>query len=66
MTTIINTPQPTNNSSGPIAIVVALLLVLVLVYLGFVYGLPALRQVKSGGTQINVPDTIDINVNKTN
>ena len=66
MTTIVNSPQPANNSGGPIAIIVALIVLLVLLYLGFVYGLPALRQMKSGGTQINVPDQIDINVNKTN
>lgn len=68
MTTIVNTPQPANNSSGPTGIImalIALIVVLVLVYLGFVYGLPALRQMKSGGTQINVPDKIDVNVNKT-
>lgn len=65
MTTIVNSPQPANNSGGPIAIVIALIVLLVLVYLGFVYGLPALRQMKSG-TQINVPNKIDVNVNKTN
>ena len=65
MTTIVNTPQPANNSGGPIMMIIALIVVLVLVYLGFMYGLPALRNMKSGGTQINVPDKIDINVNKT-
>ena len=64
MTTIVNTPQPANTSGGPVMIIIALIVVLAIVYLGFVYGLPALRNMKSGGTQINVPDTIDVNVNK--
>lgn len=37
----------------------------VLVLLGiafFIYGLPALKNM--GGTQINVPDTIDVNINQ--
>lgn len=65
MTTIVNTPQPANTSGGPtMIIIIALIVVLGLAYFGFVYGIPALRNMKSGGTQINVPDKIDINVNK--
>ena len=65
MTTSVNSPQPSNNSGGPMGIIIALIVLLVLVYLGFVYGLPALRQMKSGSPQINVPNKIDVNVNKT-
>lgn len=65
MTTIVNTPPPAKSSAGPLMMIIALIVLLVLVYLGFVYGLPALRQTKSAGPQINVPDEIDINVNNT-
>lgn len=65
MTTIVNSPQPANNSGGPIGIIIALIVLLVLLYLGFVYGLPALRQMKSGTPQINVPSEINVNVNKS-
>ena len=66
MTTIVNSPQPANNSGGLVGIIIALIVLVVLLYLGFVYGLPALRQMKSGAPQINVPSQIDINVNETN
>lgn len=63
MATIVNNP-PQNNSGGPIMMIIVLIVLLVLGYLGFVYGLPVLRQMTSGGAQINVPSTIDVNVNQ--
>ena len=42
--------------------IVMLVVLLILGYLGFVYGLPALRQMTSGGTQVNIPNQIDVNV----
>ena len=66
MATIINNPPASDNSGGPIGMIVALVVLLVLAYLGYVYGLPALQQVKwGGGTQINVPSEIDVNINQT-
>ncbi len=41
---------------------VGLVLILVMGILFFVYGLPMMRS--AGTTQINVPDTIDVNVNQ--
>ncbi len=65
MTTIVNNP-PSNNSSGPLGIIVVLVIVLVLGYLGYVFGLPAIQKMQSGGTtQINVPSNIDVNVKQT-
>lgn len=60
MATVINNPAPSDNSGGPVGIIIALIVLLVLGYLAFVYGLPALRQ--SGTPQINVPSQIDVNV----
>ncbi len=62
MATIVNNP-PSNNSGGILGIMIILIAVVVLVYLGYVYGLPAVRQM-SGGTQINVPSKIDVNINQ--
>ena len=64
MATIVNNP-PADNSGGPIMIIIVLIVLLVLGYLGFVYGLPALRQITSGGTQINIPNQIDVNVKQS-
>ena len=61
MSTIVNNP-PADNSGGPIMMIIVLIVLVVLGYLGFVYGLPALRQMTSGGTQINIPNQIDVNV----
>jgi hypothetical protein len=66
MATIINNPPANDNSGGPMGMIIGIIVLIVLVYLGYVYGLPALRQVQFGGTpQINVPSEIDVNVNQT-
>ncbi len=65
MVTVVNNPPPSDNSGGPMGMIVVLVVLLILGYLGFVYGLPALRQMQSGGVQINVPSKIDVNVNQT-
>ncbi len=63
MATIVNNP-PSDNSGGPLGMILVLVVVLVLGYLVFIYGLPALRQVQTG-TQINVPSQIDVNIKQT-
>lgn len=65
MATIVNNPPPSNNSNGPMGIIIALIVLLVLVYLGFIYGLPAIRQMQFGNPQINIPNKIDVNVNQS-
>jgi hypothetical protein len=52
-----HTEPSSSNSMGWIAPVAILLVVLFLLYY---YGLPAVRSV--GGTQVNVPDKINVNV----
>lgn len=64
MTTIINTPQPKEDSGGGMGMVIGLVVIVLLGFLFFVYGLPAIRQIKLGGTEINVPDKIDVTVNQ--
>lgn len=65
MATIVNNPPPSDNSGGPMGIIIALIVLFVLAYLGFVYGLPALQQIKIGSPQINIPNKIDVNVHQT-
>ena len=69
MATIINNPPASSdNSGGPITLIIVLVVLVILGYLGYVYLLPALRGVQVGGgtPQINVPSQIDVNVKQTN
>ncbi|QQG41466.1 MAG: hypothetical protein HYV90_04905 [Candidatus Woesebacteria bacterium] len=63
MTTIVNNPPSSDNSGGPMGMIVVIVVLVILGYLGFVYGLPALRQM--GTPQVNIPSEIDVNVNQT-
>lgn len=65
MATIVNNPQPSNNSSGPIIMIFGLIVLVVLGYLFFVYGLPAIQQMQVGSPQINIPNQIDVNVKQS-
>lgn len=59
MATVINNPSSDSSSSGAgwgVAVVLA-----VVVILALLFGIPALRN--AGGTQVNVPDTVDVNLN---
>lgn len=62
MTTVVNNPAPNQDSGNSMGIIVGLIVVLVLGYLFIMFGLPALGQMKLGGSQINVPSKIDVNV----
>ncbi len=66
MTTIVNTPPSSNNSDGPTGMIIGLVVLIVLGYFGFVYGLPALRNMQLGAPQINIPEKIDVNINNQN
>jgi len=65
MATIINNPPANDNSGGPMGIIIVLIVLFVLGYLGFVFGLPALRRMQVGSPQINIPSKIDVNINQT-
>ncbi len=64
MATIVNNPPPSDNSGGPLVMILVIIVLFVLAYLGFVYGLPALQQMKIGSPQINIPNKIDVNVHQ--
>ncbi len=67
MATIINNPPASSdNSGGPLGLIVVLVVLAVVGYLVYVYGLPAIRQTQQvSAPQINVPSTIDVNVKQT-
>ncbi|HET7099290.1 MAG TPA: hypothetical protein VFI61_03600 [Patescibacteria group bacterium] len=62
MTTIVNNP-PSDNSGGPMGMIIGIIVLVVLGYFAYVYGLPAIRNM-SGTPQINIPSEIDVNVNQ--
>lgn len=62
MTTVINTPQPASDQSSGMGMIIGLVVLIVFGLLFFMYGLPALRNMRLGTPQINVPSTIDVNV----
>lgn len=72
MATVINNANPGtpvneggSNPNNWLGFVVGLLLVLLVGYLFFVYGLPMLRQASTPTVpNVNVPSEIDVNVNK--
>lgn len=65
MTTIVNSPAPSNNSGGGMGMIIGLVVILVLGYLFIMYGIPALRQMQLGSPQINIPSKIDVNINQS-
>lgn len=65
MTTVVNNPPANDNSGGPIGLIIGIIVLIVLLYLGYIYALPMLRQTQFGSPQINIPSKIDVNVNQT-
>lgn len=70
MTTIVNSPTPNNGDSGGagtgLIIAVIAIVAAILIGLFFVYALPELRRMgaqEDNGTDINIPDQVDINLN---
>lgn len=62
MATIVNTPGSTTDSSGGMGFVLGVLLLLLVAFLFFVYGLPAIQQSMSGPS-VQVPGQVDVNLN---
>jgi hypothetical protein len=63
MPTIINNPSGTSEGGNGLGMVVGVLLAIVILALFFIYALPSLRT-RNNSTNINVPDRIDVNVNR--
>jgi hypothetical protein len=65
MATIINNPPSSDNSNGPLTLIIVLVVLAVVGYLFFVYGLPAIQHMQVGTPTINIPSKIDVNVQQT-
>lgn len=64
MTTIVNNPPAVNNSDSTLGTLVGIVILIILGYLFWAYGIPALKNSNFGRPQVNVPSQIDINVNQ--
>lgn len=65
MTVINNAPSPApvqESSGNGMGFLLGVILLIVFVFLLIYYGLPAIRNSFSSGTQINIPDKVDVNV----
>ena len=64
MTTIVNNPPPSKDSSGGIGMIIGFIVLFVSAYLFFVYGLPVIKNIQLGTPEIkiNMPSKIDVNV----
>jgi predicted metalloprotease len=74
MTTVVNNPAPTSgNGDSGMGMVIGIIVVILVVILLVLFGLPALRggggtdvpdtnAPAGGGTEINIPDKVDVNV----
>lgn len=65
MATIVNTPPASNESGGNMGMIVGLITLLVVIYLFFTLGLPAIQNMRLGTPQINIPNKIDVNVKQS-
>ena len=51
-----------HDSDSGLSLILAVIVVIALLVFAYYYGLPAIRQAAPSGTQINIPEQIDINV----
>jgi len=65
MTTIVNSPAPANDNDNNGGLLVAIFGLMVLGFLFFYFGLPAIRRMGSTTPQVNIPNQIDVNVKQT-
>lgn len=66
MTTVINTPPVAKESGGGLGMIIGLIVLIVVAYLFFMFGLPAINRMQLGSPQINIPSKIDVNINQPN
>lgn len=63
MATIVNTPTTSRDEGSGMAVAIGLILLAIVLFLLFVYGLPLINESRSI-PQINVPGQIDVNLNQ--
>lgn len=66
MTTIVNSPTPTNtNDSGGQSFLIGVIALIGFVFILLYYGLPAIRNMGLQTPQVNIPNKIDVNIKQT-
>ena len=70
MTTIVNNPAPSQESSGGSGFLIGVVLLIVFAAVFLYFGIPAIKrmgpiQVNVPAPQVVVPDSVDVNVNQT-
>ncbi|MDP2637968.1 MAG: hypothetical protein Q8P26_02825 [Candidatus Levybacteria bacterium] len=63
MATIVSNPAQTREEDSGIGMAIGLILLAVVLFLLFVYGLPLIRQ-STGESQITIPEKVNINLNQ--
>jgi hypothetical protein len=61
---IVNNPGTTSDSGSGVGFILGAILLIAFVIALFYYGLPYVRSSFGGGNQINVPDKVDVNINR--
>lgn len=65
MAVVVNTPSTERRSDSGLGFLVGIILLVLLAFALFYYGLPAIRGAAStSSTNINVPDKINVDVNR--
>ncbi len=64
--TIVNTPGQTGTSESGLGFFLGILLLLVVAFLVIYYGFGGLFRGLSGGTTVEVPKSVDVNLNAPN
>jgi hypothetical protein len=62
MATIVNNPPAADSSANGVGLIMGILILAIVVAALFYWGVPMTRQ--NSGPTINVPDTVDVNVNQ--
>ncbi len=63
MTTIVNTPASTESGNN-MGIIIGIIVLVIMGYLFFAYGLPEIQKVQLGTPQVTIPAKIDVTVNQ--
>ncbi len=67
--TVINNAAPATDNSGGMGFLMGMILFIAFIFFIFYFGLPMIQNTFNGGgagtgTQINVPEKVDVNVNQ--
>lgn len=62
MPTVINNPQPAQNSDNGMGFFLGIVILLIAAVFFLMYGVPYLRGISGGGFQLNVPKDYNIHV----